>query len=65
LERVEPKPLGFEQVNDYIQAELEAQQHEQLDAELAGRLLREARFTVYDRVILQMLGADKVTRTGP
>ena len=65
LERADPVPLPFEQVKDFIRADLEAQQHEQLDAELAARLLREARFTLYDQVILQMLEADRATPAAP
>jgi parvulin-like peptidyl-prolyl isomerase len=67
LERTEPVPLEFEQVKDYIRAELEAQQHEQGDAKLAARLLRDARYTVYDEVILQMLDADadRATQAAP
>ncbi|MBF8284797.1 MAG: hypothetical protein HW378_3712, partial [Anaerolineales bacterium] len=48
-----------------IRAELEAQQHEQLDAELAARLLREARLTIYDQVIQQILEADQATQVSP
>lgn len=65
LERTEPVPLDFEQVKDYIRAELEAQQHEQGDADLAARLLRDAGYTVYDEVILQMLEADRATQAPP
>ena len=61
LERVEPKPLDFEQVKDYIRGELEVRQHEVLDAEVAGRLLKEARATIYDRVIQKMLEAEQAT----
>ena len=61
LERVEPKPLDFDQVKDYIRGELEARQHEVLDAEVAARLLKEARATVYDRVIQNMLEAKQAT----
>jgi parvulin-like peptidyl-prolyl isomerase len=61
LERIEPKPLDFEQVKDYIRGELESRQHEVLDAEVAGRLLKEARATIYDRVIQKMLEAEQVT----
>jgi parvulin-like peptidyl-prolyl isomerase len=55
LERVEPKPLEFEQVKDHIRTELEARLHEQLDAEVASRLLKDARATIYDQVIQGML----------
>ena len=65
LERTDPVPLPFEQVKDFIRAELEAQQHEQLDAELAARLLREARLTIYDQVIQQILEADQATQVSP
>jgi len=65
LERTDPVPLPFEQVKDFIRPELEAQQHEQLDAELAERLLREARFTFYEQVIQQMLEADRATQAAP
>jgi parvulin-like peptidyl-prolyl isomerase len=61
LERVEPKPLDFEQVKDYIRGELESRQHEVLDAEVAAGLLKEARGTVYDRVIQKMLEAEQAT----
>jgi parvulin-like peptidyl-prolyl isomerase len=61
LERVEPKPLDFEQVKDHIRSELEARQHEQLDAEVAYRLLKEARATIYDQVIQNMLEAEQTT----
>jgi hypothetical protein len=50
--------LEFEEAKGYVLAELEAQRHEQLDAELAGRLMREANATVYEQVILQMLEED-------
>jgi len=65
LERTEPKPLEFEQVKDFIRVELEAQQHEQRDAELAAGLLREANTTIYDQVILQMVEADRATPVAP
>ena len=65
LERTDPVPLPFEQVKDFIRAELEAQQHEQLDTELAARLLREARLTIYDQVIQQILEADRATQAAP
>jgi len=65
LERTEPKPLEFEKVKDFIRAELEAQQHEQRDAELAEGLLRQANATLYDQVIAQMVEADRATPTAP
>lgn len=65
LERTEPAPLEFEQVEDHVRAELETQQHERLDAELATRLMREAKVTVYDRTILQMLETDQAAQSAP
>lgn len=59
LERVEPKPLDFEQVKDYIRGELEARQHEVLDAEVAFRLLKDADARVYDQTIQAMLQAEQ------
>ena len=59
LERVEPKPLEFNQVKDHIRSDLEARQHEQLDAEVAYRLLKEARAIIYDQVIQKMLEAEE------
>ncbi len=59
LERVEPKPIDFEQAKDHIRNELEAQQHEQLDAEVAARLLREAHATIYYRTIQKMLSSEQ------
>ena len=61
LERVEPTPLDFEQVKDYIRSELEARQHEQFDAEVASRLLEEACATIYNQVIQNMLEAEQAT----
>jgi parvulin-like peptidyl-prolyl isomerase len=61
LERTEPKPLAFEQVKEDIRAELEARQHEQFDAEVASRLLEEARATIYARVIQEMVEAEQAT----
>ena len=61
LERVEPKPLEFEEVKDHIRGELESRQHEQLDAEAASRLLKEARATIYDQVIESMLQAEQTS----
>ena len=61
LESVEPKPLDFEEVKDHIRHELEARQHEQLDAEVASRLLKEARVTIYGGVIQKMLEAEQAT----
>ena len=61
LERVEPKPIDFEEVKDHIRHELEARQHEQLDAEVASRLIREAHAVVYDQVIWTMLNAEPAT----
>lgn len=63
--RTDPVPVTLERAKEYIRAELEGQQHERLDAELAARLLRDADFTVYDQVILQMLEADRATHTAP
>lgn len=57
LESVEPTPLDFEEVKDHIRHQLESRQHEQLDAEVASRLLAEARATIYDGVIQKMLEA--------
>ncbi len=61
LERTEPKSLAFEQVKEDIRAELEARQHEQFDAEVASRLLKDARATIYDRVIQEMAAAEQAT----
>ena len=61
LERAEPAPLEFERVKDFIRAELEAQQHERLDAELTARLMREANVAIYDQVIAQMMETDRAT----
>ena len=61
LEWAEPVPLEFERVKDFIRAELEAQQHERLDAELTARLMREANVTIYDQVIAQMMETDRAT----
>ena len=61
LERVEPKPLDFEEVKDHIRHELEARQHQQLDAEVASRLLKEARVTIYDQVIQKMLEPEQAS----
>ena len=61
LERVNSKPLDFEQVKDHIRSELEARQHEQIDAEVASDLLREAHATIYDQVIQKMLEAEPAT----
>lgn len=65
LERIEPKPLAFEEVEHHIRAELEARQHEQLDAEVASRLLSEARAMIYDQVIQQMLDSERATPAAP
>ena len=59
LERVEPKPLDFEEAKHHICHELESRQHEQLDAEVASRLLIEARATIYDQVIQKMLEVEQ------
>jgi parvulin-like peptidyl-prolyl isomerase len=59
LERVEPKPLDFEQVKDYIRGELESRQHEVLDTEVAFRLLKDADARVYDQTIQAMLQAER------
>lgn len=61
LERVESKPLDFEQVKDSIRSELEARQHEQFDAEVASRLIKEARATIYNQVIQTMLETEQAT----
>ena len=61
LERIESKPLDFEQVKDSIRSELEARQHEQFDAEVASRLMKEARATIYNQVIQNMLEAKQAT----
>lgn len=61
LERVEPKPLDFEQVKEHIRSELEARQHEQFDTEVASRLLKEAHATVYDGVILKLSETEQAT----
>jgi parvulin-like peptidyl-prolyl isomerase len=63
LERVEPKPLEFDQVKDHIRSELEARQHEQLDAKVASRLLEEARATIYSQVIQNMLEPERERST--
>lgn len=65
LERTDPVPLAFEEVEGYIRGELETQQHRQLDSELAARLLRDAHFAIYDQVILQMLEADQAAQAIP
>lgn len=62
LERIEPKPLAFEEVKDHIRTELELQKHEQRDAEVAERLLRDARTTIYDYVIQDLLVAGQTTQ---
>ncbi|HLF28024.1 MAG TPA: peptidyl-prolyl cis-trans isomerase [Anaerolineae bacterium] len=65
LERTEPAPLAFEQVQDFIRAELEAQQHQQIDTELTTRQMREANVTIYDQVIAQMVETDRATPVAP
>lgn len=60
LERVESQPLDFEQVKDYIREELEAKQHQQLDAEVAFSLLKDADARIYDQTIEEMLQAEGV-----
>lgn len=65
LERTEPEPLAFEAVQDYIRAELEAQQHAQLDSDLAARMLRDAHVAIYDEVLLGMLEADRAAPAQP
>ncbi len=58
-------PLDFEQVKNLVRAELETQRHEQLDAELATRLMREANVAIYEQVILKMLETDQAARAAP
>jgi parvulin-like peptidyl-prolyl isomerase len=65
LERTQPVPLEFDQIKDHLRADLEAQQHNQLDAELTTRLMREANVTLYDQVIAKMLEADRATPPAP
>ena len=65
LERSEPVPLTFEQVKDFLRGELEAIQHQQLDAQLAERLLRDAHVAIYDEVILQALESDAAMQNSP
>jgi len=62
LERTEPVTLPFDQVQDFIRAELEAREHERLDMELAARLLRDANVMIYDAVIMQMIEAEPASR---
>ena len=61
IELTEPKPLAFEQVKEAIRAELEDRQHEQFDAEVASRLLKDARARIYDRVIQEIAAAEQPT----
>ena len=65
LERTQPVPLEFDQIKEHLRADLEAQQHDQLDAELTTRLMREANVTVYDQVIAKMLETDRATSPAP
>jgi len=65
LERTQPVPLEFDQVKDHLRIDLEAQQHDQLDAELTTRLMREANVTLYDQVIAKMLETDRATPPAP
>lgn len=65
LEHTRPAPLEFDQIKDHLRADLETQQHDQLDAELTARLMREANVTVYDQVIAKMLETDRATPPAP
>ena len=65
LERTQPVPLEFDQIKDHLRADLETQQHNQLDAELIARLMREANVTLYDQVIAKMLETDRATPPAP
>jgi hypothetical protein len=65
LERTQPAPLEFDKVKEHIRADLETQQHDQLDAELTARLMREANVTIYDQVIAKMLETDRATSPAP
>ncbi|HEY4721573.1 MAG TPA: peptidylprolyl isomerase, partial [Anaerolineae bacterium] len=65
LERTPPAPLEFDKVKEHLRADLETQQHNQLDAELTARLMREANVTVYDQVIAKMLETDQATPPAP
>ena len=61
LERVESKPMDLEEVKDHIRSDLEAQQHEKIDAEIATRLLKEANAKIYSDTIQKLVGSEQAT----
>lgn len=54
VERKEARPLTLEEVKEPLREELRQKKHDELAAQLSGRLLREARVVIYDQTLRQL-----------
>ena len=54
-DRTEERQQTFEEVADTIKAHLQAQQHEQLEADMQNTLLERANLVIYDKTLRRLV----------